>query len=191
MLFLSRALILAAFALSIPTALPAQSRVATPLQQGVPAASPSQQQVQTWISELRELHQKLEVIQQRASQDPEIRAAQETLGAEIKAAMDRSDPRLGRSVARLDTLEEQARTAQRTGDQERLRQITEEARVIQVRFLETQAAVFQQPAMAAKIRVFQARLEARMARIDAQSPAMMQRFRQLEDLLSAAVGTRE
>jgi hypothetical protein len=183
-----RALLVAFLGLALPATLAAQQRAAAPMQQ---QAGPNEQQVQQWVTELRQLHGKLEEIQDRAMQDPQLQAAQARLGEEIKVAMEKADPQLPATMQRMSVLEAEAIKAQQGGDEAKLRQLAQEAQGLQVRFVETQAQVFQQPAMAAKLEAFQQRLETRMAQVDPQAPTMIRRFQELEGRLNAALQTSQ
>jgi predicted nuclease with TOPRIM domain len=186
MVFPKRALLIALVGLALPATLNAQQRAASPLQQQQ-QAGPSEQQVQGWVNELRELHGKLEAIQLRAMQDPQLQSAEAQLGEEIKAAMEKADPQLPAMMQRMSVLEAEAVKAQQSGDRAKLQQLTQEARGLQVRFMETQNRVFQQPAMATKLRAYQQRLETRMMQIDPQAPTLIERFQELEGRVSAVM----
>jgi predicted nuclease with TOPRIM domain len=187
MVRMKRVFLVASLTLILPTALAAQQRSPAPAAARQQAAAPNQQQVQQWVTELRQLHQRLEQIQTKAAEDPQIQAAQNALGLELKAAMEKADPQLPARLQRLQALEAEAVKAQQSGDQAKLQQLIQEAQTIQNRFVEAQARVFQQPAMAAKVQAFQTRLEARMAQVDAQSPTLIRRFQELEGKLNAAM----
>src|SRR5687768_15390891 len=103
-----------------------------------PQAKPDMQEVQGWLTELQQLHTRLEGIQQKALADPQISAAQTTLGGTIKAAMAKIDPGLEQSMARMQTLEGEATTAQQAKDQAKLQQIGAEAQKIQEQFISAQ-----------------------------------------------------
>lgn len=68
-------------------------------------------EVEAWFGELRDLHDKLEEIQTRALADKEIGAAQTELGARIKLAMERVDPALHKSLARMEAMEAEVSAA--------------------------------------------------------------------------------
>jgi hypothetical protein len=185
-----RVWLIALLSMALPTVLVAQQRTPSALQQRQPAPAaqqaPHQQQVQRWMTELQELNTKLEAIQARAIQDPQLQSAQAALGAEIKAAMEKADPQLAMSMQRVEVLEAEATRAQQAGDQAKLQELAREAQGIQLRFMEAQEKVFQQPAIVAKVDAFQARLEARMVEVDPQTPALMKRFQELATALQAA-----
>lgn len=188
MVRIRRASWIALVALSLPGALAAQQRAPAAPQAQPPAAN--QQQLQQWLTELQELHGKLEAIQAKAAEDPQIRAAQESLGVEIKAAMEKADPTLPASLERVPKLEAEARQAQQSGDQAKLQQLAQEAQGIQQRFLAAQAKALEQPAIASKVEAFQQRLESKMAEVDPQAPALIKRFQELEGKLAAAMQQR-
>src|SRR3712207_1888860 len=73
-------------------------------------------EVQSWFGEIEQLHGKLQELQEQALQDPQIHAAQAELGNLIKQAMEKSDPTLAKSFARMQAMETEAASAQQKGD---------------------------------------------------------------------------
>lgn len=185
MSFVSRFLLFAVFSATVPAALAAQEPASpAPAPQ---AGAPDQQQVQNWLSELQQLHLKLERIQARAAEDPQLQSAQAELGNEIKEAMEKVDPQLPAQLERVERLEAEAGQAQQAGDEAKLQQLAQEAEAIQIRFLEARTRVFQQPEIAAKLEAFQTRMERRMAEVDPEAPELIKRFQELEEKLSTAL----
>lgn len=174
--------VVALVALLLPTSLLAQ-------QGSAPAAQAQQptQEVQAWFMELQQISGKLGEIQVRALQDPELQAAQNMLGTEVKAAMDKVDPGLAASVERVGALEQEAMKAQQEGDQAKLAQLAQEAQQIQTRFVTAQSTVLEQPELAAKVEAFQTRLERRMIEVDPEARTLIQRLRELETKLQTAM----
>lgn len=167
----------------LPGALMAQEPLPTP----APAPQGPPEELQVWLTELQQLHGRLEAIQQQALTDPSLSAAQEELGANIRAAMESIDPELEQGMTRIQALETEAAAAQQTGNQARLQEIGAEAQQIQQRFLSAQQQALQQPALAAQIEAFQDRLEARMREVDPSAEQLIARFQELEQKLSAAM----
>jgi predicted nucleic acid-binding Zn-ribbon protein len=179
MLRMKNLLLVAVLALTYPGIAAAQQRPA-------PAPTAAQQQeVQQLLAELRQLNDKLEAIRAKALEDPKLLSAQNALGEEIKTAMEKADPELPRSLQRVEVLEAEAMKAQQAGDNAKLQQLAAEAQTIQRRFVEAQAKVMSQDAIASKVDAFQGSVEARMTQIDPQAPAMIKRFHELETRLSA------
>ena len=102
----SRSLALALALLAAPAALAAQQAPAT----GQPV------EIQGLLTELQGIHVQLQALQERALQDSALMAAQEALGASIKAAMAAADPTLEQEMARMQTLEAEFLTAQQAND---------------------------------------------------------------------------
>jgi chromosome segregation ATPase len=185
MSFLSRLLFLALFGAMVPAALVAQQT--TPSASQERAGAPDQEQVQSWLSELQQLHLKLERIQASAAQDPQLQSAQVALGNQIREAMEKVDPQLPSQLERVEQLEAEAGRAQQAGDEAKLQQLAQEAEAIQIRFLEARNQVFQQPEMAARLEAFQARMESKMAEVDPEAPQLIKRFQELEEKLAKAL----
>jgi hypothetical protein len=171
-------LFIALAALMLPSGLAAQ--------QQEPAA-PEQEQVQSWMAELQQVHGKLESIQQKAIQDPQLQAAQEALGERVKAAIEKADPTLAQSMARAEALEKEAVAAQEAGDQAKLQELGAEAQQIQAQFMAAQQKAFAQPELAARMEAFQASLEEKMVAIDPAAEPLIARFQELQQKLAAAM----
>jgi hypothetical protein len=184
----SRSLLLALAFTALPAALSAQAREArqAPVSARRPAPSATKSpQAQAMLSELQMLNAKLEALQARALQDPQLMAAQQSLGTTIKAAMGRLDPTLEQSLVRGKQLQEQAVAAQRIGDDATLQRLTGEMQQIQQRFFAIQQRVLTQPAVAAQLKVFQDRVQKKMATLDTTAPTMIARFGELQSKLAA------
>jgi hypothetical protein len=177
--FTKRALLTLVLALGIPAVAVAQS----PAQ----ASSPSQQEVNGWLEEIQQLHLRLESIQMRALEDPGLSAAQHQLGEEIRDAMTAVDPQLAQRMGRIEVLEDEAQKAAAAGNEARFRELEMEAHQIQQHFFGVQGQVLQSAAIDAKVRAFQARLESRMAEVDPTAKGLIDRFRELETKLAAAM----
>jgi uncharacterized membrane-anchored protein YjiN (DUF445 family) len=184
MIRIRHVLLVGALALAFPSFLTAQQRM--PASQASPA---EQQEVQQLLTELRQLNTKLESIRQTVMADPQLQTTQEALGEEIKTAMEKADPELPRSLKRAEALEAEAAKAQREADEAKLQKLAEEAQQIQMRFVEAQAKVLNQPEVAAKVEAFQDTVEARMAQVDPEAPALIKRFQDLETRLTAYLST--
>jgi chromosome segregation ATPase len=157
---------------ALPAALPAQQ----PQQPG--AQIP--ENVRPLLMEMQQLHVRLEGIQQQALEDPQLSAAQDALGESIKQTMETIDPTLTESMERVQDLETEAAEAQRSGDQAKLQQLAAEAEQIQTKFLTAQEQALQQPALAAQIDSFQTQLERKMAEVDPEAQALIERFKELQ-----------
>lgn len=176
---IKRALLPALLLAVLPGALAAQEPAPAP--QGPPA------ELQGWLTELQQLHGRLEAIQKQALADPSLGAAQAELGANIRAAMEAIDPGLEQGMTRIQALEGEAAAAQQAGDQARLQAIGAEAQQIQAKFLNAQQQALQQPALAAQVEAFQDTLEAKMKEVDPEAETLIARFQELEQKLSAAM----
>ncbi|MEX0912721.1 MAG: hypothetical protein WD737_07390 [Gemmatimonadota bacterium] len=172
------AFLAAALIVGVPTAALAQSATAN---------QPSEQELQTWFTELEQVHQELEGLQQQALQDPELSAQQEAIGEEIQVAMNDADPTLDQRMSRVAELEAEAEAAQQAGNAERLQQIVSEAQQIQQHFMAVQETALGQPAIADRLASFQEQLEDRMVDIDPEAEALIERFRELEQRIGAAL----
>jgi hypothetical protein len=178
-------------ALFAPVALVAQAAetpAPAPEATAAPDATASEEQVEGWYTELQGLHQRLTEIQERALEDPQLQASQEALGTEIRAAMTVSDSTMAAKMARMETLQAEAEAASSANDMNRLQALMLEATEIQEEFEALQRRVLEEPGMAAKLGVFQTALQAKMVQVEPEAQGLMNRFRELETLLTAAMG---
>ena len=174
-----RALLALMAAFAAPAVLTAQS--------GAEAQTPAaQQELDAIFLEFQQLHMRLQDIQNRALQDPQLNATQEQIGNDIRAAMEVRDPTMPERLARMNTLETEAHAAQQSGDSARLQELVDEAMTIEEHLISLQQAVMQEPAMAARIAEFQAQLERKMSEVDPETQQLIARFRELESRLAAA-----
>jgi hypothetical protein len=172
-----RAFALSAFALGTPALLAAQEA----------ASAPTQHDLEAIFAEFQEIHHQLEDIQLQALQDPQLNAAQEALGEEIRTAMEARDPALRQQMERIESLEGEAVSAQQAGNLEKLQELMVEAQAIEQRFLTIQQQVLTTPSIAAKIEAFQTELERKMVEVNPQTASLISRFRELESKLSTAM----
>jgi chromosome segregation ATPase len=183
----SRLLLLLALP-ALATPLAAQQKGAAgarPMSATVPAPSAD---VRAWISEVQRLHTRLEALQARALQDPQLSAQQQSLGSGIRDAMLKLDPDLDAALARGMELEREAAEAQRKGDQARLTELASEMQRIQGRFVSVQQRAVEQPQLAAQVKDFQTRLQQQMAKLDPQAPKLIARFAELQAKVAGAMG---
>ena len=141
--------------------------------------------VQAWFGELEELHTRLETLQARALDDPQVGAAQEELGDSIRATMERIDPSVAGAITRMDAMEEEATAARQRGDEARLQELGAEAERIQRAFVAAHERALQQPEIAAQVSAFQQRLQRKMLELDPATERILSRFRELETRLAA------
>jgi hypothetical protein len=173
--------VLAAAALAaLPGALSAQNAAAPPAAapEGVPAEATQ------WLAEMQQLHLRLSQLQERALQDPELSARQDSLGMRIRLAMESIDPALPQQMGRIEEMEGQAAAAEARSDQAALQQLNAEAQQIQQQFLAAQQKALQQPELAAELTAFQTLLEQKILAVDPAAPQLLARFQELERKLT-------
>lgn len=150
------------------------------------APQPTAEQ-QAWLTELQQIGQRLQAAQMKALQDSELRAQQEALGAEFKAAMEKQDPGLAGVAQRVETMEAEARKAEQSGDEAKMKQLTQEAQQIQMRFAKAQAEALKNPALAAKAEAFEDKIEKKVIEIEPEAPKLLARGQELQAKLAASV----
>jgi hypothetical protein len=178
---LRQVLVLALSLTALPAALSAQQK---PAPAPAPAAADTAQDPQAWIMEIQQLHTKLQAIQEKALADPQLRASQETLGSNIKLAMEKADPTLDQKLNRMKELQTQAQTAQAAQDTAKLQQLGTEARQIEEQFMITQQKVLQQPEIASQVSAFQDQLQKKMVAADPSAAQLIARFEELQQRLA-------
>lgn len=187
-----RASMIALAALAAPITAHAQQAPATPPNPAAPMPAaqpltPAEKQAQAMMMELQQLQNKLQPVQEKAMQDPKLKAAQEQLGTEIKAAVEKADPGVTQGVQRLQALEAEAIKAQQAGDQAKLQKLVQEAQQLQMRFMNAQQKAFTQPEIATKLQAFQTDLERKMIQVDPQSAAWIKRYKEVGTRLETAM----
>jgi chromosome segregation ATPase len=144
--------------------------------QGAPAAPQQQTPAQ---AEMQQIQAQLQQIQQRVLQEPAIKAAQDSVGTEMTATMERLDPTYRAQVARAEALKAEVAAAQTAKDNAKLNQLAAEATQLQQGFASARQRAVQDPAMAARIKGFQERIVARMTEVDPQTQTLLARLQEL------------
>lgn len=184
-------LLSAAFAVLVaaaPGALQAQATADTTPQAAAVADQP--EQIQEWFAEFQKIGAQLNEIQAKALEDPALNSAQSDLGTTIQNAMEAADPELAGVMDRLKELDQAAQAAQAQSDTVALQTLAAQAQQIEGRFREAQAAALEQPEIAAKVESFQESLEAKMLALNAETPALMQRYQELGSRIQSVLGQR-
>lgn len=177
--------------LALPGALAGQAPEAAPAPAAAPAAVPDSAavaQIQGWLAELQTVSGRLQALQEQALQDTELNAAQEALGSRIRTAMEESDPSLVDGMERVEALQGEAEAAQAAGDQAKLVQLGAELQQIEARFVTAQRQALARPDISADLEAFETRLQARLAELDPEAPRLIERFQELQRMLSTAMG---
>src|SRR5690606_31117791 len=183
-----RAFIAAVFGIALPALAVAQGSPApAPAAEGT-ELSAQEEEMQGWYMELQELHTQLEAIQQQALADQTLAARQEALGEEIRVAMEARDSTMATRIERMSALEAEAMAAQEANNVARLQELMDEANGIQEHLFGLQQQIVEEPAIAAKLDLFQTDLQQKMLQLNPNVQQMMDRFRELETKLTAAMG---
>lgn len=167
----------------VPSAAPAR---------GATAAAPSREEVRAWYGELQQIGARLQSAHERAmAGDARLRTTQQTLFADIKTGMERTDPSLAQLAGRAQALEAEARRARQAGNRERLRTLAAEASQIQGRFLAAQNRVMAQPAIAQRMRAYETQLHQKMLQAEPQLDQLLARSRDLQARLARVARARQ
>lgn len=195
-----RASLVALTAAALPLGLSAQQRPAPRSAASRPAAMPSggptltaaQREMQGWYVELMQIGQRLQAAQMKAMQDPQLRAEQEALGRDLKAAVVRADPSLADMETRARAMEAEAVRAKQAGDQAKLAKLAQDAQQIQVRLMNAQNRVMrEQPALANRARAFEEKLRRKMIQVEPQTMALVERGKVLQTRLANAARAQQ
>jgi chromosome segregation ATPase len=180
---------------SFRTGLLALALVAAPLvlaaQQSPATRQPTpqqQQQLQAWATELQQIGERVMNVQMRVLQDPAISTRHQALGAEIEAAVVKHDASLASLPERVQQLEAQMRDAYEKRDEARFQQLQQQGQQLEARFIRARAAALAEPGLAGRMQAFQTELERRMLQIEPELPKLMERGRELQTRLQAAMG---
>jgi hypothetical protein len=166
----TRIALLAAAALALPAAATAQQTTPAPAQpaQAAPAAD-----------EATQLQQKLGALQQRAMQDPSLKAATDSFNAVLQAGMARVDPQAAAKSARAQAIQGEVTAARAANDNTRLNQLAAEANQLQAYFQNLQPRALALPEVQAARQTYLARLFAKMTEFDPQAQSYVERLTQL------------
>ena len=146
--------------------------------QQTPAAPPAQPQAPAQ-TEMQQIQARLQQIQARALQDAALKAAQDSIGTEMTATMERVDPTYRAQAARAEALKAEVTAAQAAKDNAKLNQLAAEATQLQQGFASARQRAMQDAAMAARIRSFQERIVAKMAELEPETQTLLARLQEL------------
>lgn len=148
----------------------------------------ARESVIAWYGELQRIGAHLQWVHDRALQDGALRAARESLMQAVKDAMDRADPELARLARRAAELPAEHEAATRRGDAARAQALHREMAQIQARFMNVEAEVLRQPAIARQARAYEEMLRRRLMTIEPSTDELLERSVQLQRLLQGALG---
>lgn len=152
-----------------------------------PNIDPLPPEVRGWLTELDQIHQELSALQSQALADPSLSAMQESVGEQMRMAMEEIDPSLAQSLDRIPEMEAEAQQAESRGDQEALDALSAEAQRIEERFMAAQNRAMQsRPNLVAEVLAFQEALQERMLESDPEAPRLIARMQELEAMLTSA-----
>ena len=95
------------------------------------------------------------------------------------------DPELPAHRARLSQLGADLRVAEEAEDTEAVQKIMQEGNALQAQLQQAETRAIQQEDVAAKIAAFQERMSARMAELDPEAPALIERADEISNQLRA------
>jgi hypothetical protein len=167
----TRIALLAAAALALPAAAAAQTTPA-PAQPAAPAAAAP-------ANEAQQLQQKLGALQQRAMQDPSLKAASDSFNAVVQAGMSKLDPQAPAKVARAAAIPGEVTAARAANDNAKLNQLAAESTELQSYFTSLRQRAIALPEVATARQAYVARLFEKMKEYDPQAQSYVDRLNQL------------
>jgi hypothetical protein len=141
--------------------------------------SPSELDSHRWSAEYQDITRQLSEIEAKALQNPALQHANEILGAQMTAALERADPLLPAALQRIPAMEAEARRAEQRGDYGALRMLGEEIRAIEARYRKAQASALRSQELADRVQLFQELLQNEMRRVEPAADSLLTRFQQL------------
>ena len=169
-----RAMLIAAPFWIAPAYLSAQDApAATPAVE--PSAAPASQAGTT----VEQLSARITAIQQRALQDPELRAASAAMQTLIQQTMARIDTNYATYAARANTIKTDVAAAQAAQDNAKLHELAAEATQLQANIAALQARAREEQAVKEKLEEYTTKLFAKMVEIE---PTVRELVSQLEAL---------
>jgi hypothetical protein len=131
--------------------------------------------------ETAQIQARLQQIQQRALQEPELQQAQQELGQELVTTMGRVSPDFAAHSARAEAMTAEIAAAQEAGDNERLHELAAESERLQAAFGEARAQAMQDEGFQTRMQEFQQRIVARMTEIEPETETLLARLNELRD----------
>lgn len=179
---ITRLCLVATAAVSLPVAAEAQQRqVDARVPSTARANAATREAVRGWYGELQQIGARLQQAHERALEaNPQLRATQQQIFAEVKQEMERADPELARLAGRAEQLDAEARRARQAGNREQLRTLAAEASRLQARFLAAQRQVMSKPDIVARMQAYDTQLRQRMMQVEPQLDQLITRSRDLQ-----------
>jgi len=134
------------------------------------------------MSELQQIHQRLQPVHQEAMQDPAISAQFTQIQGAVEGAMREGSPGL---FERIEKVQADVQAAQDAGDTQRLQTIAMESQGLQMEAQAAEAAAVSRPAIQEQIQSFEQDLRQRMISIDPEAGDLLDRSKELQDELRA------
>ncbi|MGQ0720453.1 MAG: hypothetical protein ACT4PE_02640 [Candidatus Eiseniibacteriota bacterium] len=138
--------------------------------------------------EFMSLQQRLGGIQQQAMQDTTLQREYAALDAVIEQGMTASEPQLAQHRSRLDAIRDEMSAAQQAGDEAKFQALLQEGTTLQGRLQKVQQDTMQRADVQEKMGALRDRMIAKMAVIDPQTPALVQRADAIGAQLAAGSG---
>jgi hypothetical protein len=151
-----------------------------------PIAVPDE--AQSLIIEMQQLQNRLRPIQQQAMQDPGLRAAGDSVGLEIRAAMVQVEPATPMLIEELTELMQEAEQAQAVNDQVRFNRVIREAAELDQLLQLAQAKAVERPDVLARVEAFEARVHQKMITNNPEAGEIIRRLDELNVRLAALLG---
>jgi len=166
----TRIALLAAAALALPAAVTAQQTTPAPAQpaQAAPA------------NEAAQLQQKLGALQQRAAQDPSLKAAVDSFNTAVQAGMVKVDPQAAARLARAQAITAEVAAARAANDNARVTQLVTESNQLQSYFQTLQPRAMALPEVQQARQTYVTRLFEKMKEYDPQTQSYVDRLTQLQ-----------
>jgi hypothetical protein len=170
-----RGFLVAFLLIAAPALLDAQSSSPTPLPAGA----------QELITEMQQIQTQLGSMQERAMQDPALRAAGDSLGLTIRQAMEEVEPETPTLIARLNDLGPEVEAAQAAQDQDRYRVLITEATEINQILEIAQENAIERPDILARVDAYEEKVQSRMKADNPTAAELLERLEELNGQLAA------
>lgn len=162
----TRIALLAAAAMAFPVAASAQT---------TPAPAPAAP-----ANEAAQLQQKLGALQQRAMQDPSLKAATDSFNAVVRTGMTKVDPQAAAKLARAEAIPAELEAARAANDNAKLTALAAESVQLQSYFTATRQRAIELPEVQTARQAYVARLFEKMKEYDPQAQSYVDRLTQLQ-----------
>lgn len=143
---------------------------------------------QELVAEVQEIQGQLMELREEAMKDEKLQREEAELQQTVTAAMREIDPRVEEKLARSSEIQQEMRTAQEEGDQQKVGALIQEAQAIETDLRAAQERVMAHQEVQEAVESFREGLFDRMRELDPEADGLIRRAEELTQKLQAEQG---